>query len=91
MYNSSFYLINFLFFSRDTYVERKPGESANDRNDRAIRTACSWYQTHLLEASKEGKGKKKDIKVVMLTQDVKNRELAIKEGLLAFRGILNLI
>jgi exosome complex exonuclease DIS3/RRP44 len=28
---------------RDTYVERLPGESANDRNDRAIRVSCQWY------------------------------------------------
>ena len=27
----------------ETYVERLPGESANDRNDRAIRRAASWY------------------------------------------------
>ena len=27
----------------ETYVERRPGESANDRNDRAIRRAAAWY------------------------------------------------
>ena len=32
---------------RETYVERKAGESANDRNDRAIRVASLWYNQHL--------------------------------------------
>ena len=31
----------------ECYVERKPGESANDRNDRAIRRAAKWYKEHL--------------------------------------------
>ena len=72
---------------RDTYVERKPGESANDRNDRAIRTTCHWYQTHLEESQKmRGAGKK--VKIILLTQDAKNRELAIQEGLHAYKSKL---
>jgi hypothetical protein len=27
---------------RDTYVKEEPGESPNDRNDRAIRVAAQW-------------------------------------------------
>lgn len=27
---------------RDTYVKEEPGESPNDRNDRAIRVAAKW-------------------------------------------------
>ncbi|XP_046644845.1 exosome complex exonuclease RRP44-like [Daphnia pulicaria] len=69
---------------KDTYVERKPGESANDRNDRAIRKACSWYQTHL-EESQKGTDKKKQIKVVLLTQDFKNREQACNEGIPTYK------
>ncbi|XP_057366442.1 exosome complex exonuclease RRP44-like [Daphnia carinata] len=69
---------------KDTYVERKPGESANDRNDRAIRKACSWYQTHL-EESQLAKDKKKKVQVILLTQDFKNREQALKEGIPAFK------
>lgn len=74
-----------IIFDRDTYVERKPGESANDRNDRAIRKACSWYQTHL-EESQKGTDKKKQIKVVLLTQDFKNREQACNEGIPTYKG-----
>ena len=61
-------------------MERKPGESANDRNDRAIRVACKWYQNHLSTTRNEV------VKIVLLTQDLKNRELAIQEGLHAYRG-----
>ena len=32
---------------KETYVERKAGETANDRNDRAIRVTCAWYEEHL--------------------------------------------
>lgn len=73
-------------YHRNTYVERQPGESANDRNDRAIRKACSWYQAHL-EESQNMRGQSKKVKMVLLTQDVKNRELAINEGLHAYKGI----
>ncbi|XP_076244346.1 exosome complex exonuclease RRP44-like protein Dis3 [Calliopsis andreniformis] len=58
---------------KDTYIARNPGESANDRNDRAIRVATKWYNEHLGS----------DIKTILLTDDVKNRELAEKEGILA--------
>lgn len=48
----------------ETYVERERGESANDRNDRAIREASSWYSSHL-----EGGG---SLKVILLTNDKAN-------------------
>jgi len=64
---------------KNTYVERKPGESANDRNDRAIRVACQWYQKHL------DSSQNKSVKIVLLTEDAKNREIAISEGLHAYR------
>merc|ERR1719435_282852 len=35
---------------KETYIEREAGESANDRNDRAIRVACKWYKKHLGES-----------------------------------------
>ena len=70
--------------SRDTYIERKPGESANDRNDRAIRAACLWYQSHLEESNKMRKQSNK-IQVVLLTQDARNREIAVQEGLHAYK------
>ncbi|XP_033334555.2 exosome complex exonuclease RRP44-like protein Dis3 [Megalopta genalis] len=59
---------------KETYVERRPGESMNDRNDRAIRVATKWYNTHLAAINCT-------IKTVLLTDDAKNRELAEKEGI----------
>lgn len=62
---------------RDTYVEREPGESANDRNDRAIRVAAAWYQEHLNQSAQ---GKQK-MRVILLTDDKKNLEKAKAEGI----------
>ena len=31
---------------KGTYIDRLPGESPNDRNDRAIRVAAKWYVSH---------------------------------------------
>ncbi|XP_076167860.1 exosome complex exonuclease RRP44-like protein Dis3 [Ptiloglossa arizonensis] len=59
---------------KETYIERKPGESINDRNDRAIRVATKWYNMHLNSSGD-------NIITVLLTDDVQNRELAIKEGM----------
>uniref|UniRef100_A0A8C7ZLU8 Exosome complex exonuclease RRP44 n=1 Tax=Oryzias sinensis TaxID=183150 RepID=A0A8C7ZLU8_9TELE len=50
-----------------TYIEREQGESANDRNDRAIRVAVKWYSQHL---------KADGLKVVLLTDDQGNKEKA---------------
>lgn len=69
-------------------MERRPGESANDRNDRAIRAACSWYQRHLDERQKARAPAQKKVRVVLLTQDAGNRQAALAEGLHAFRGPL---
>lgn len=76
------YFHHLLKFYRDTYVERKPGETANDRNDRAIRTATKWYDEHL-QQSQLNIPKAKRIRVVLLTNDAKNREIAQNEGILA--------
>ena len=53
-------------FFQDTYVDRRPGESANDRNDRSIRVAAEWYSKHVTNS----------IDVVMLSNDAENRRLA---------------
>lgn len=66
--------------NRDTYVERKEGESANDRNDRAIRRAVEWYHDHVTRAGGP--------KVVLLTNDVDNKRQAISRKLQAFTGEL---
>lgn len=56
---------------KETYVERVAGESANDRNDHAIRRCASWYAEHLEPA----------LCVVLLTDDEGNRSRAAAEGL----------
>lgn len=66
---------------KDTYVERKAGESVNDRNDRAIRVATAWYASHL--APSQPKGKNKHVSIVLLTDDAANRQKAKDEGLIS--------
>ncbi|XP_010918352.1 exosome complex exonuclease RRP44 homolog A isoform X2 [Elaeis guineensis] len=58
---------------RDTYVKEMVGESPNDRNDRAIRVAARWYQSHLGGS----------IQVLLITNDKENKRKAIEEGLSA--------
>lgn len=65
-------------FFRDTYVERQPGESANDRNDRAIRIAAAWYEKHLKLSGNNAK----ETRVILLTDDKQNLEKARAEGIL---------
>ena len=64
---------------RDTYIERKPHETANDRNDRAIRTAALWYKDHLIGS---------EIQIVLLTNDKENLSKAKADGLQAYTGIV---
>lgn len=66
-----------MVFCRETFIEREPGESANDRNDRAIRAAAHWYSKHIPDSA--------EIKVVMLTNDRLNKEKAEQTGLLVYR------
>lgn len=73
---------NLLSTFSDTYVERLPKESSNDRNDRAIRKAATWYENHLNKSQKERP--KQKIKVVLLTDDNDNRKKAELEGIAAF-------
>ncbi|PRT55247.1 Exosome complex exonuclease DIS3 [Wickerhamiella sorbophila] len=61
-------------FRSETHVERTPGESINDRNDRAIRRVAKWYSEHLAKV-------KKAPQVLLLTNDKKNLELAHKDGI----------
>jgi exosome complex exonuclease DIS3/RRP44 len=44
-------------------------ETTNDRNDRAIRKVCDYYRKHL------------DFEIVLLTDDIGNKKLALKEGI----------
>ncbi|XP_055847363.1 exosome complex exonuclease RRP44 [Episyrphus balteatus] len=65
---------------KDTYVERKPGETQNDRNDRAIRCAAKWYDEHLRQSQRKSGDKR--TRVILLTDDAGNREKAEAEGIL---------
>ncbi|PON82756.1 PIN domain containing protein [Trema orientale] len=58
---------------KDTYVKQMEGETKNDRNDRAIRVAAQWYQTHLGGAAR----------VLLITNDKDNKRKAIEEGISA--------
>ncbi|KAF3901418.1 hypothetical protein AA313_de0210258 [Arthrobotrys entomopaga] len=66
-------------FRQETHVRRGPEESINDRNDRAIRVACKWYQWHL-ERATAASGVKPPA-VVMLSNDKVNLAKAEAEGL----------
>ncbi|XP_048589574.1 exosome complex exonuclease RRP44 [Nematostella vectensis] len=68
---------------RSTYIERKKDESSNDRNDRAIRTAASWYGDHLQECE-GGKDVETCVQVVLLTNDRANREKAHADGIVTY-------
>ena len=61
-------------FFRETYIAREQGEKINERNQRAIRVATKWYSNHLNNA----------VKIVLITDDVENKEKAIAEGISAF-------
>lgn len=66
---------------RETFIEREPGESANDRNDRAIRVAAKWYTGHLKTFSSA----LKELQVILLTNDQGNKQKAEESGLLVFK------
>eukprot|EP00927_Polykrikos_kofoidii_P079100 TRINITY_DN75896_c0_g1_i1.p1 TRINITY_DN75896_c0_g1~~TRINITY_DN75896_c0_g1_i1.p1 ORF type:complete len:1011 (+),score=195.61 TRINITY_DN75896_c0_g1_i1:76-3108(+) len=57
-------------YFRETYVERNPEESVNDRNDRAIRRVAHWYGQHLVGPT-----------VLLLTDDKACRAKAVADGL----------
>lgn len=65
-------------FRQETFVQRNPGEIINDRNDRAVRVACKWYQEHLKESLAGTKNKIPTI--VMLSDDKENLRKAREEG-----------
>ncbi|XP_041971274.1 exosome complex exonuclease RRP44 [Aricia agestis] len=62
---------------KDTYIERNAGEKQNDRNDRAIRKAATWYESHL----SINKTNKNFPTIILLTDDENNRKLAQEEGI----------
>jgi exosome complex exonuclease DIS3/RRP44 len=62
---------------KETYVPHSDGESPNDRNDRAIRTAAAWYKRVC-----------PGVRVVLLTADAANRAKAREEGIEVSRNAL---
>ncbi|KAF5106165.1 hypothetical protein DV453_004141 [Geotrichum candidum] len=66
-------------FRKETHTLRQKNESINDRNDRAIRNMCLWYQKHLKESCATSSHPVPGI--VLLSNDRANRELATKEGI----------
>ncbi|KAI0758758.1 RNB-domain-containing protein [Fomes fomentarius] len=70
-------------YHSSTAVIREEGESPNDRNDRGIRKATAWYNSHLSLARPPIRGQLKPPlpAVVLLTDDVANRQKAEKDGL----------
>ncbi|XP_068922878.1 exosome complex exonuclease RRP44 isoform X1 [Petaurus breviceps papuanus] len=65
---------------RETYVEQEQGENANDRNDRAIRVAAKWYNEHMKKITAD----ENHPQVIFITNDLKNKEKAVEEGILAY-------
>jgi len=61
-------------FHRDTFTRREAVESPNDRNDRAIRAAASWYAAQLGDGGP---------RVLLLTNDADNLRKATAAGLAA--------
>jgi len=72
---------------RNTYVEREPGEKANDRNDRAIRVAVAWYESHLMR-SQADRRKGHRVRVILLTDDAENKHKAESDGLEVATGMI---
>ena len=68
-------------FRLETYVVREKGEMINDRNDRAVRKAVSWYQSHIQQALKSSKQLRKAPAIVMLSDDRENLRKAKAEGI----------
>lgn len=66
-------------------MERTAGESPNDRNDRAIRTAARWLQEHILKTPALT-----HIRVVLLSEDAENVRKAREMGLEAL-GVLEYV
>lgn len=88
-------MINSALFSfRYTFVQREPGESPNDRNDRAIRKTVQFYNDHLQKKSKTKSVSVKfelqktmtnfAVPVVLITDDAENARKARADGLLAY-------
>ncbi|PPR00807.1 hypothetical protein CVT26_012448 [Gymnopilus dilepis] len=70
-------------YRSETAIIREEGETPNDRNDRGIRKATAWYNSHIKvnRPPIRGQASPKLPTVVLLTEDAANRQKAEKEGL----------
>lgn len=68
-------------FRLETYIVREQGETINDRNDRAVRRAVSWYGEHLQKSLASSKRPKQCPAIVMLSDDKENLRKAKSENL----------
>ncbi|KAI0050008.1 mitotic control protein dis3 [Auriscalpium vulgare] len=70
-------------FRSETAVVREEGETPNDRNDRGIRKGTAWYNSHISLTRPTIRGQPPPTlpTVVLLTDDVANRQKAEKEGI----------
>ncbi|KAK9457241.1 hypothetical protein V1511DRAFT_455280 [Dipodascopsis uninucleata] len=66
-------------FRQETFIERDAGETMNNYNDRAIRTACVWYKLHLERACK--KSGLEAPTILLLSNDKENRQKASEAGI----------
>ncbi|KII94407.1 hypothetical protein PLICRDRAFT_100657 [Plicaturopsis crispa FD-325 SS-3] len=68
-------------YRSETAIIREEGESPNDRNDRGIRKATSWYNSHISLMHPPVRGQPEPIlpTVVLMTDDFANRQKAEKE------------
>lgn len=68
-------------FRLETYVVREPGESINDRNDRAVRQSVKWYRDHLQKAATKAGRSRNAPSILMLSDDKENLKRAKAESL----------
>lgn len=67
-------------------MERLPGESANDRNDRAIRVATTWYDKHISLSLAAKVKEDMKLRVILITDDAENLRKAKEEGIIVTNG-----
>ncbi|KAJ3726993.1 RNB-domain-containing protein [Lentinula raphanica] len=69
-------------YRSETAIIREENETPNDRNDRGIRVATAWYNTHISLTRPPIRGQKQSPhpKVVLMTEDAANRQKAEQSG-----------
>lgn len=70
-------------YRSETAIIREEGETPNDRNDRGIRKATSWYNTHISFSHPPARGQvsRKLPTVVLMTEDAANRQKGEDAGI----------